>query len=199
MIKLQHTFILILCLFSSFTCLVAQNKQQFAIVQADSTWSKEIILFPIDWAPDLTLDGFEELRFSPNWDKPENSEFWTLALSWKVNTPNTLSLKEIQFNLAHYFDGLMKPNHWATEFAEPKVTLQLTEVENEITHYIGQIDFFDGFHTGKPISTYFNATQRFCKASKSTIIVFLISSQEKTHPIWEELNTIIPIHIACPK
>ncbi len=199
MIKLQYKLILKLGLLIFCNSLVAQNKPQLEIVQADSTWSKEIISFPIDWAPDLTLDGFEELRFSPKWDEPESPQFWTLVLSWKVNTQNALSLEEIQFNLAHYFDGLMKPNHWATEFAEPKVTLQLKETKNEITHYIGHMDFFDGFHTGKPISTYFNATQWFCKASQSTIVVFLISSQEKTHPIWEELNTIVPIHTACPK
>lgn len=195
---MKYIILLSIILGSSFFAFT-QNKQQLKIVRADSTWSKEIISFPIDWAPDLTLEGFEELRFSPKWDEPDSPQFWTLALSWKVNTQNALSPGEIQFNLAHYFDGLMKPNHWATEFAEPKVTVQLAETKSEITHYVGQMNFFDGFHTGKPITTYLNATQWFCKTSQSSTIVFQISAQAKNHAIWEQLHTIVPLTTACPK
>lgn len=176
-----------------------QDDQDLEIVRADSMWSKEIISFPIDWAPNLTIDGFEELRFSPEWDQADSPQFWTLALSWSLSTKTALTLDGIVFNLEHYFDGLMKPNHWSTEFVAPELTLELVENENNEMSYEGYMNFFDGFHTGKPITTYINATQWFCQATQRTTVVFQISTQVKSHVIWDTLNAIVPIDTECPK
>lgn len=168
----------------------AQIKEEVGIVHVDSTWGKEIIKFPIEWAPKLALKGFEELRFAPNWKNKEHEDFWTLVMSWNVKTNNKLSLKELQLNLEYYFDGLMKPNHWAEIFPEPKVEFYaLNQSENE-TAFEGQLVFFDGFYTGELLTTYIIGSQLFYEKTKKSIIMFKISSQPFHNPIWNRLNAI---------
>ncbi len=177
--------------------LFGQEEQHLEIVVADSTWNKEIITFPIAWAPDLTLNGFEELRFAPEWDQPDSPQFWSLALAWKVNANSALTLKQITFNLEHYFDSLMKPNHWATKFPDPTLTLLLSTVINGQTTFTGQMSFFDGFHTGKSMTIKIKATQWFCESTETATVLFQFSPQPKNHEIWKKLNTIVPIKTAC--
>ncbi|MDB9755269.1 hypothetical protein OAB20_03130 [Winogradskyella sp.] len=82
---------LLLFLNITFTA-VAQESIKVFFVKADSTWSKEIIPFPVGWLPKLTIIGFEELRFAPNWSHPKYEEFWSLIMVWQAKTK--LALKQ---------------------------------------------------------------------------------------------------------
>lgn len=180
------------------TLASGQQDGDLEIVKADLSWRKEIILFPIDWAPEMTLDGFEELYFSPGWGQPESPQFWSYIMAWKVNTNKPLTLEQISWNLERYFDGLMKPNHWSTDFPEPKVEL---DISNEVIgheDFIGKMEFFDGFHTGKPLVTNILIDQWFCEVLQRATVILRFSPQSKDHQIWKELLAFAPIDSACP-
>jgi len=172
------------------TALIAQNVQDKSILIADESYGKEIILLPVEWAPGMTIEGFEELRFTPGWDKSESPQFWSYVLSWDVMATDPLSQHELETNLEDYFDGLMKPNHWATEFAEPLVQLMQAAPINGNAYYTGRMKYFDGFHTGKVMSTNIQATQHFCEEKQRTIIIFRISPKPYEHEVWNDLNAI---------
>ncbi|WP_040248938.1 hypothetical protein [Psychroserpens mesophilus] len=176
----------------------AQETDQLHIILVDSSWGKEIIKFPIDWAPKLTLEGFEELHFAPQWSNEEHEEFWSLVMAWKVKTISEIPLYELEFNLIHYFDGLMKPNHWANEFPIP-----LAEFSHPVTttngfRFAGKLTFFDGFHTGKIIKINFLGHLISCKQTKESVIVFKFSPKNYNEPIWDKLNKISVIKEICP-
>ena len=168
----------------------AQETSQLAIVKADSTWGKEIIKFPIDWAPEITFKGFEELRFAPQRTNMEHEEFWTLVLSWSVQTTKEISQKELEFNFYHYFDMLMKPNHFAQEFPEPELLFYDYDVNNTDTLFKGKMTFFDGLISGKMITVNILGSQTLCKTIGKAYVIFKISPQQFTHPIWEKLEKI---------
>ncbi|MFC0605278.1 hypothetical protein [Winogradskyella pulchriflava] len=165
-----------------------QENEQLSILEADSTWAKEIIKFPIDWAPKMTLTGFEELRFHKDWSNKENDGFWSLVIAWSIKADAPLNVKTIELNFDAYFDGLMKPNHWSSDFPDPNVLFIKNETDNEV--YIGKMRLFDGFHTGNVIDINIVAQQHFCKSQKISIIIFKLSPQEIDHSIWETLDTI---------
>jgi len=169
----------------------AQDDTPSSIVKVDSTWSTEIIPFPVDWLPKLTIKGFEELRFAPNWSDPKHQEFWTLVMAWQLETETILPMKELQFNLNHYFTELMKPNHWATEFPDPILQLQDLEATKSGINFKGRLTFFDGFHTGKVISVNILGNQTLCDAANTSVIVFRISPQDYREAIWKELNAVV--------
>ena len=45
--------------------LIAQEKKDVNLFKTDSTWFKETIKFPINFAQNIKFEGFEELRFPP--------------------------------------------------------------------------------------------------------------------------------------
>ena len=175
--------LLILFILQSFWA-VGQDQQKLSIFKNSKNWNTEIIQFPIDWAPDLKVRGFEELLFSPEWSNQESDQFWSLLIGWKVEATRRFSSQELQYNLKSYFDGLMKPNHWAQEFPEPKVSLK-----SENLDLTGYMTFFDGFHTGKVITVNIKIRQLFCRKQKQVIVVFRLSPKKFDHPIWNELQT----------
>lgn len=164
---------------------LAQKKKDLSIFKNSKNWKTEVITFPIEWAPKLTLKGFEELLFTPEWPNPKSDEFWSMVIGWQVNSTSPLSLKVIKHNFKSYFDGLMKPNHWATTFPDPKVHLKS---QNNAVNFIGEMTFFDGFHTGKVITVYIQGTQKFDQERKTSLIVFRLSPKGFKHRIWKRLN-----------
>ncbi|WP_408041429.1 hypothetical protein [Tenacibaculum amylolyticum] len=178
-------FLLILFLFLQTLFVLSQEKEKLIIFKNSKDWQKEIIKFPIDWAPKLKFTGFEELLFTPNWSNPKNNEFWSLIIGWKVDTAHPLFLKDVTTNFKAYFDGLMKPNHWATDFPEPQV---MFHKKND--GFTGAMTFFDGFHTGKVITVNIKGEQYFDKSLKKSILIFRLSPKDYKNPIWNQLNDI---------
>ncbi|WP_299715507.1 hypothetical protein [uncultured Tenacibaculum sp.] len=181
---MKKVFLTSLLLFQ-ITSVFPQDKNELQIFENKNNWKKEVIKFPIEWAPKFKLTGFEELLFSPNWNKPKNHQFWSLVIGWKIDSKNPISLEEITTNFKGYFDGLMKPNHWAKDFPDPQVSLK-----NSKKGFIGSMTFFDGFHTGKIINVNIKGNQFFDPYLKQSIITFRISPKEYGNPIWDYLNEI---------
>lgn len=193
----QSKLIVIGLLLSVSAVVTAQDEIQFPIVKADSTWSTEIIPFPIEWAPKIKYIGFEELRFAPHWNDTNHQEFWTLVMAWQVETKIKIPLKDLQFNLNHYFTELMKPNHWAQEFPDPILLLNDLEVNNKSMAFKGNITFFDGFHTGKVMTVNILGNQILCDATGKSFVIFRLSPKAYNDPIWDELNAITLNDGAC--
>lgn len=168
----------------------AQEKEQTSILKADSTWAKEIIKFPIDWAANMTLTGFEEIRFHKNWSDKDSDAFWSIVIAWSVKADSPLTINDIESNFDAYFNGLMKPNHWSTNFPDPKVLFTKIETEDKNEAFQGKMSLFDGFHTGKVIDINILAQQYFCKVKQTSIVVFRLSPQNTDHTIWKTLNTV---------
>lgn len=187
---LSKCFILLILLPLSFTA-ASQDSIQKSIVKADSTWSTEIIPFPVDWLPKLTFEGFEELRFSPNWKNPKHQEFWSIVMAWQVETTSKIPLEAIAFNFNHYFTELMHPNHWSQEFPDPKLELKALETPENGAQFKGHITIFDGFHTGEIITLNILGYQTFCETTEQAVILFKLSPKNFDTPIWEELNAVV--------
>lgn len=178
--------ILVSILFFYSIFAFGQVKDSLAIFKNSKKWGKEIIKFPIDWAPDLKITGFEELLFAPNWSDKKDDNFWSLVIGWNIETKKPLPLKKIENNFKGYFDGLMKPNHWAKEFPNPEVNF----IKNSDTNFSGKMKLFDGFHTGKVIDINIEGEQIFCKKHDKTIIIFRLSYKTTEHKIWKTLKEI---------
>ena len=71
MIKMYKIRILVVALIT----LTTYGQEHKTILEAPTDWKSEIILFPLSFAPDIDLTGYEDLRFTPNWNKPNSSEF----------------------------------------------------------------------------------------------------------------------------
>ena len=176
----------------------SQDKAVKTIFENPFHWQTEIIDFPIDWAPDLHFKGFEELLFAPNWSNPKHKEFWSLVIGYAVEAKNLVEISTIEKNFEAYFDGLMKPNHWSENFPKPVVKFEKTHPNSNLS-FKGNMQVFDGFHTGKVINLTIKGEQYFCHQLKKSIIKFYISPKDENHKIWETLNKINLKDNFCPE
>lgn len=191
---MKYTSITIAFLFSVFAL---SQEQELALLKADTTWGKEIITFPVSWAPQLTVTGFEELRFAPGWGDQKSEGFWSLVMAWQISNDHFPIVEDIETNLEAYYDGLMKPNHWATEFPAPNVVLVRTSAEGQPTTFKGKIKVFDGFHTGTVITLNVEGDAYYCEARKQLILLLRISPAPYQSPIWKQLNAIMLLPDLC--
>ncbi|MEP2935469.1 MAG: hypothetical protein ABJM06_07115 [Gilvibacter sp.] len=179
------------CFILSFQfLLISAQEQELGLLKADTSWVKEIITFPIEWVPELTLTGYEDLRFAPGRKDPKHENFWSLAMAWEVQVKQPLSLEQIEQNITYYFDGLMKPNHWATEFPAPLLQLQQDSESQSTFAFKGTLKLFDGFYTGKVIVLNIKGESKFNDGSGTQIIVLRYSPQAFDHSIWQALERI---------
>ena len=193
----KTTIAAFLLVFLNSISVICQSTIQPSILQAEETWGKEIIKFPVEWVPEMTLTGFEELRFAPGWSDPESDRFWTLVMAWSVESAGPLSFEQIERNLRGYFTGLMIPNHWATDFPDPVLKLRSSETEKESKNLHGTMTLFDGFHTGKLITVQIRWEQHYCEEAKRAMVIFRFSPKTFDHPVWKELDAIKKVRNVC--
>ncbi|RMB63421.1 hypothetical protein EAX61_03255 [Dokdonia sinensis] len=188
---MNYLFFTILVSLTVSSQVVCQEESHPSFLKADNDWSSEIIVLPVDWAPGMTVTGYEELLFAPGWSDPKSDCFWSLVMGWKLEARESLDTRLISENLKYYYDGLMKPNHWATEFPDPIVYLDMLSKDDFTTTYTGKLVVFDGFHTGKIIELNIRARQQFDKDSEQTFIIIQFSTQSLEHTIWKELGSVV--------
>lgn len=180
-----------------FSALCHSQVTKKPLLKGDASWASEIIQFPIDWAPGLTLQGFEELRFAPEWDQQKSVQFWSLVLAWSVQTNQALSTTKITDNMEHYFDGLMQPNDFSIKIPIVNLVLLKKEITTNHSSWIGRMKVHDNFHTNKLITLNITVDQYFCETDLTSQVVFRFSPQELEHSIWQSLDAIQLKNTVC--
>jgi len=180
--------ILFCCSFNSF----GQKKEEINLIQADSTWGKEIIKIPFWFAPEINFKGNEDIRFAKGWEEIDSAGFWTLVFVWDMNLNTKPTTKFFEDTIKLYFDGLMKVVNEDKELIIPKTNTSFLEnkTNNGITTFTGFVETYDAFTTKKMITLQVTIESYYCEKNKNHIPLFRFSPQTFKHTIWKELNKI---------
>ncbi len=76
--------IILLLLLVCFKINFAQTEHHLGVFVTDSTWTKEILKFPLGFARDIPYEGYEDLRFHEGWAKKQSDGFWAYIFAWHV-------------------------------------------------------------------------------------------------------------------
>tara|TARA_R110002072_G_scaffold118631_1_gene250759 strand:- start:174477 stop:175073 length:597 start_codon:yes stop_codon:yes gene_type:complete len=183
-------FLTLLLLLFTFICTSQSKTDTYeSILQAkDTTWLKEIITFPIGFAPELQYEGYEDLRFAKNWSKPESPEFWTYTLAWNINLKKPLSIAQLETDLQFYYDGLMGVVNKDPDFKIPSSIIKLSSMDRGTLK--GTIQVYDSFHSKKVITLHIMIEQQYCEEKQSYTPIFRVSIKDFDAPIWQELQSV---------
>lgn len=183
--------ILTLLLLFSFTTF-AQEEKKLGVFESDTTWLKEIIKFPLGFAPEIKFEGYEDLRFAKNWRKKDSPDFWCYTFVWQINGTKKLSAQDLETNIKLYYDGLMTAVNKKENFKIPETMVLF--IENKDTKqdydYIGKVRFHDSFSTEKLITLNITVNSLYCKEKNTSTIVFRLSPKAFDNEIWERYNAI---------
>lgn len=170
----------------------SQEEQLRGAFESDTTWLKEIIKFPIGFAPEITYEGYEDLRFAKSWRDKEHPDFWCYTFVWHVKGIQKPSKKEFEHQLKSYYDGLMTAVNKKKDYIIPETKVRLISNVNDETNngIIGEIRVYDSFNTENVITLNVQIKSYFCENKQETMMVFRLSPQAFDGPIWERFNDI---------
>lgn len=167
-------------LFVSVTVIGQEHK---TILEAPSDWKSEIIPFPLRFAPEIDLVGYEDLRFTPNWNKPESDEFWTYMFVWYVANDKTITKEKLTTYFNSYYDGLMN-----VKYQDIEPTETIFKATNN--GFIGKMKVYDNFFTKNYMTLNVKITHINDPQTEKQLIRCELSPQAFDHKIWDALNEV---------
>ncbi len=171
---------------------VEVNKEDLYLLKTDKSWSKEVFIFPLNFAKDLDYEGTEEAHFPKGWRNPASPEFWSYVFVWNVKRSTELTAAELESNLQMYFDGLTNVVNKNKDLVPPKAMADMHKKEaiNEVSKFVGTIKIFDAFVTQKNMTLQVVVEKKYCEQKKKSIIFCRFSPKEFGHEIWRTLDEI---------
>lgn len=175
--------------------IFGQDASEPPILESPDSWKKEVIRFPLGFAPSLSYQGVEDLRFSEGWSKKDSPLFWTYAFVWYLDEDPQLSPQKLEEDFVTYFNGLMDA---VSEGQEPNIEVipQYLALFMEGNGSEGSPDFtgkvitYDAFFTRELITLNFTVRESFCEKTGKYVARFNISPQPFGHEVWEKFGEV---------
>lgn len=187
---MKHLIFTVLLCYSllSFT----QEEQNLDILVTDSTWLKEIIHFPLGFAPDLNYTGFEDLRFAKAWRNPESEEFFSYVFIWNINLNQKPTKETVETDLKRYYDGLMTAVNKNKDYTIPETEVALTQDTDstDLPFFKGTMQVYDSFVTRQVQTFYLTVETLYCETTTHYKLYFKVSTKNYDEPIWDKFETI---------
>lgn len=158
---------------------------------APEGWKMETIPFPLEFAPELTYKGLEELRFPPGMFKATD-EYFSYAFVWWLDGSEGLDAPALSRALQHYFEGLARAVEKKPDFKadEAKATVYLNTIPNDPKHFKGTAKIYDAFAVHGRVTLNIRVERSSCEAAKKQVVMFLMSPKAETHATWKKLESV---------
>ncbi len=185
---------------------LAQDVDPYTLT-APEGWRSERLPFPLSFAPDLDYKGHENLRFAPGMFKPEMADYFSYAFVLWIDGKMSFEPESLEKDLLKYYRGLcgsvarsrkldLDLSRIAVKVKKQDQKGKLGGEDAEFLH--AQIDWYDPFVTGKPLSLHLEIWGRTADAGKRSCLFAIVSPKEKTAAVWETLRKI-QREFACPR
>lgn len=181
----------------SLALLSVQTAEQPApelLTKAPDGWKFERIDFPLPFAPDLALRGFEELRFAPGMYDPKSDTYFTYIFAMKLDGELTVDAAFLDALLEGYYRGLCQTVAKGKDFEidASKIKADVREDHFEAPHsrhFHAKLESFDPFVTGMPLTLHLEIL--VVQETKSDHRIFAAASPKPTDdPVWKRLRAL---------
>lgn len=192
-------YIIIISLLLCSFLLFGQEAETKHLLKADTTWSQEIFTFPIGFAQEIPLEGYEEAIFPPGWSNKESPEFWSYIFAWNVKAETPLTTTNFEIYLQYYFDGLMNIRDLKigeTILPTNALFIKLEETENT-SYFTGKIRLYEGRYTKEMMLLNVLVTQYYCNVDQKTLVIFRFSPQPFDAKFWDTMNVVPLVDEFC--
>ncbi len=179
---------LIILIILATSLIRAQQEHTKEIFQVDSTWFKESIKFPINFAKEIPYQGHAELRFAPGFTKKDSPELWSYIWAWVITNKKEFTETELEKNIQLYFDGLLglDPEH----HKNVKQQTNAVFLKSKNNKYVGKVKTFDTRYTNQSLTLNITVEELYCQTTNNIILIFRLSPQDFESKVWKVLNKI---------
>ena len=166
------------------------------VFNAPADWTKEMIIFPPDFAPSITFDGFEELRFAPGWGDSTSYQKWAYAIVWWINDSVAFNETSLKDTLEAYYSGLtwrriLADKQDTSLFKPASVLIQRTAtLKGDLETYYATAFIYDAQVTRQSGELYFKIHIKDCGDRTKTIVLIEVAENSFSAPVWKELGKV---------
>jgi len=154
-------------------------------------WRYERMNFPLEFAPEIKLSGFEELRFAPGMFNITAEDYFTYIFALKITNKIELNKNELHDFLLQYYKGLSesvaKSKKIEVDASSTKVILEEPVGDNQNIYRV-QVNFFDTFTNSQEILLHMEIEVFPKKDMNEVYLLALVSPQEKNHEVWKQMH-----------
>jgi hypothetical protein len=168
---------------------------------APQGWGKETIPLPPEFAPDMKWHGTEELRFAPNFLKPDSATFFSYALLFWLPDSVRVDSATLRSELLVYYQGLAKAVSEGKEQTIDVATFTMTVKDaatkhetrangQAVTAFDGELKWIEPFTTGKAQTIHMEIHAWHEAKQKSHCVFICASPQPETAAVWKSMREI---------
>lgn len=178
--------------------LISFGQEKESVLNTPDNWKKEIIPFPIGFAPAIDFVGIEDLRFSPGWSDVTSQEFWTYTFVWYIDRHSAMTESKLTEYFSSYYDGLM-----GVDVKSQEGTSKLDKLDKTLCLFVktdegfsGKVRVYDRFFTKDYMILNIKIKESFCPETNKQIILCDISPMGFTHEVWNIFDEV-QLKIKC--
>ena len=183
--KIATLSFLLLCFFS-FLSYGQEQKPELLPIPTD--WKFERMDLPLDFAPELSFNGYEELRFAPGMFNTQSSHYFTYLFALHITDKTEFSEADLVDFLEQYYRGLSKAVGETKKMKVDvsKINVTIKKIKDSQT-YQSSVNFFDTFTDGQEVILNMELEVFENYQKNSCYILALVSPQEKDNEVWKEM------------
>lgn len=187
--------LLSLLILLSITTFAQENE---SVLSAPETWRTEIIPFPLEFAPEIDFEGFEDIRFAPGWSDSTQQDFWAYSFVWYIEASDPMTEKSLTEAFNGYYDGLMRAVHKSRSDSS-----KVEELDDTICLFIktddgfsGKMRVFDAFFMNDYTNLNIKVNESFCEKTNKQIVRCDISPKPFDDELWRIFDQV-KVKIEC--
>ncbi len=160
-----------------------------------TNWGVEHFALPPDFAPNMTYNGVEDIRFATGWGDSTKEDYWSYTYLWWINRNASINAINLQVNLKEYYSGLVGRNIKSRRIPADKIMQTNVKVSKIKTHandletYAGSISMLD-YMTLKPMNLQVLIHLKECPNKEYKPVIIGVSPQLYKHQIWQQFSKI---------
>jgi hypothetical protein len=165
------------------------------VLKEPAGWRFERMPVPPQFAPEIKLSGFEEIRFAPGMFDNTSPNYFTCVLVISAEGAPPVGAPELKDFLEKYYRGLSvgvgRRKGLSPDPAQMNAAVTpAASGEDAKNRYAAAVTFFDSFTDGRKITLNVEAHVLRRPESGKTYLALLVSPQPKDNAIWGKLREI---------
>ena len=176
----------ILIILSFLSLAFTVQSQEISIQSTLDTWKYEKLTLPLDFAPNITYQGYEELKFAPGMFDPKAKDYFSYVFLFKLENTNLLNRGQLKTLLENYYKGLFIAISADKKTAAKVQDVKVTQIQGYKTNYHSSLNFYDCFNQCQKLAIEIELEQK--QVDGNVIIMASASAQPQSSDIWDVMR-----------
>lgn len=172
--------------------VVAQDETKVEI-ETPKGWRTETLSLPTVFAKDMTLKGFEEVRFAPGMFRPDAEDFFTYCFVFCLPNQSPPDQKTLTAELLKYYRGLAVAvtKGSGVDVKPDSFTLKITPVKDSKTKSRAVMTWVEPFATQKPQTLNLEIESVVDSSIKGSLLKIAVSPKPHEAEVWKPMRNML--------